>query len=222
MNSSDLVEFDAAYQDYVRRVLLPTRQGLKAVLREWNGRHYWEKYRDPASRAPTPSPIQRAFPRIKRPESVIDKIRRKPESFPNGISIESVRTMADVVAGRVVLYFLNGFPLIDREVSTHSNLEIASHDPPVAYLTSEVAERLGLGHLKRVEKHSGYASVHYILRLRHVPELGGPSPWFELQVRTLAEDAWGEIEHILGYKPDKRTSFAVKQQFRIISAILSH
>lgn len=214
-------QFNVAYDDYVRRVLLPTHNALKRLLKEWIARQYWEKYRDPDARVPAQSPVQRAFPRIKRPESVIDKIRRKPDSFPDGVTIDSVKRMPDAVAGRVVLYFLSGFPLIDREIHNHPNLEIAPHDAPVAYLAAEVAARLGLSHLKRVEKHSGYASVHYVLRLRHVPALSGPSPWFELQVRTLAEDAWGEIEHILGYKPDKRTSFAVKQQFRIIGAILS-
>jgi putative GTP pyrophosphokinase len=32
---------------------------------------------------------------------------------------------------------------------------------------------------------------------------------------------WGEVEHIIGYKPDKRTSFAVKKQFYIIGRELS-
>jgi len=35
------------------------------------------------------------------------------------------------------------------------------------------------------------------------------------------EDVWGEIEHVLGYKPNKRTSFAVKRQFRIIASELT-
>ena len=42
----------------------------------------------------------------------------------------------------------------------------------------------------------------------------------ELQVRTMVEDVWGEIEHILGYKPEKRTSFAVRKQFKILSTLL--
>jgi putative GTP pyrophosphokinase len=221
IDGNAIEDFRAAYADHVRGVLLPTRQALKRVLKRWTSRDYWEKYRDASSRAPAPAPIQRAFPRIKRPESVIDKIRRKPESFPDGFSIASVERMTDAIAGRIVIYFLAGFPLVDRELRGTDEIEISTHLPPMAYLGSEMADRLGLGGLRRADKSSGYASVHYIVRLRDVPGLGRPSPWLELQVRTLAEDAWGEIEHILGYKPDKRTSFAVKQQFRIISAILS-
>jgi putative GTP pyrophosphokinase len=33
----------------------------------------------------------------------------------------------------------------------------------------------------------------------------------------MAEDLWAEIEHILGYKPHKRTSATVRQMFRIMS-----
>ena len=40
-------------------------------------------------------------------------------------------------------------------------------------------------------------------------------------VRTLAEDIWGEIEHLLGYRTEKRTSFAVRRQFQILSSQLT-
>jgi len=32
---------------------------------------------------------------------------------------------------------------------------------------------------------------------------------------------WGEIEHVLGYKPEKRTSFAVRKTFQILSSQLT-
>jgi hypothetical protein len=40
-------------------------------------------------------------------------------------------------------------------------------------------------------------------------------------VRTITEHVWAELHHILGYKPDKRTSFAVKKTFQIISSQLN-
>lgn len=46
-------------------------------------------------------------------------------------------------------------------------------------------------------------------------------PVIEIQVRTATEDLWGEIEHFLGYKPGKRTSFSVKHQFQVIGGQLS-
>jgi putative GTP pyrophosphokinase len=58
------------------------------------------------------------------------------------------------------------------------------------------------------------------LRLRESKVGPDRRPWFELQVRTLAEDIWAEIEHLLGYKPQKGTFFAVRKQFQILSVQL--
>jgi len=213
-------EFLSAYQDYVRGTLAPTRTKIKELFKSWKEPTYWAR---PTShnRLPSPSPIQRAFPRIKRPESVVDKILRKPTSYPDGLSINSVKIMNDAIAARIVVYFLSNLPLIDRELRESDLIEISSEEPPIAYLGSDLARRIGLGDLLIGEKVSGYASVHYIVRFRS-PE--GPEviqPWFEIQIRTLAEDVWSEIEHVLGYKPEKRTSLAVRKQFQILSSQLT-
>jgi putative GTP pyrophosphokinase len=129
--------------------------------------------------------------------------------------------MHDAVAGRVVVYFLSNLPLIDREIRESEAVEICPDEPPIAYLGQDLAQRLGLGHMRRGTKDSGYASLHYILRFRQSSVPSEQRPWFEIQVRTLAEDLWGEIEHVLGYKPEKRTSFAVRRQFQIIGSQLT-
>jgi putative GTP pyrophosphokinase len=151
----------------------------------------------------------------------VDKILRHPSNFPDGLSIASVKKMDDAVAGRVVVYFLANLPLIDKTLRNSEDLEVSSGTPPVAYLTQDLVERLGLTDIKRGHKDSGYASVHYVVRLRASVVPAEHRPWFELQIRTLAEDLWGEIEHILGYKPNKKTSFAVRKQFQIIGAQLT-
>lgn len=208
------------YEAYVRDVLEPTRQQMRTFFGLWRRSDYWSKTTQ-LSRLPSPSPIQRVRIRIKRPESVVDKIARKPVLFPDGVAISSVETMRDAVAGRIIAYFLANLPLIDREVRTNENLEISEAEPPVAYLSADLVSRLGLSHLRREDKDSGYASIHYILRFRGGDLPRERRPWFELQVRTLAEDLWGEVEHVLGYKPNKRTSFAVRKTFQIISSQLS-
>jgi putative GTP pyrophosphokinase len=109
-------------------------------------------------------------------------------------------------------------PLIDGELrKLKEKFELSLLEPPKAYLPEELTNRLSLMHLDRKDKESGYASVHYILRLKNSNVPVEQRPWFELQVRTVTEDAWGEVEHVLGYKPEKRTSFAVQRQFQIIS-----
>jgi putative GTP pyrophosphokinase len=235
MNADDRRTFFEQYRTYAEQVLFPTGREIKKILDQWKAPDYWrpqiesaEQFDEKTSgesldnlkklRVAAPSPIHRIRTRVKRVESVEDKILRRPDVFTAGLSPESVRTMNDTLGARVILYFLCHLPLIDRELrKMEDKLEISQVSPPKAYLPEELAKRLSLFHLKPTQKESGYASIHYILRLKDSEVPVDQRPWFELQVRTLVEDAWGEIEHVLGYKPEKRTSFAVRRQFQIIS-----
>jgi putative GTP pyrophosphokinase len=129
--------------------------------------------------------------------------------------------MHDAVAARVVVYFLSNLPLVHREIRESEILEISPDNPPIAYLSDDLAHRIGLSDLQRQRKDSGYLSLHYIVRFRESEKSDVERPWFEIQVRTLAEDVWGEIEHVLGYKPEKRTSLAVRKTFQILSSQLT-
>jgi putative GTP pyrophosphokinase len=202
------------YRQYAETTLEPIERQLKEVVAKWRSPDYWAAY-SLSGRHPIPSPIQRIRTRIKRPESALDKILRKPEDYPDGLTLESLRRMPDTIGTRVVVFFLSQLALVDREIRNSQHIEISSVCPPIAYLSPQLHSQLGLEHIKRQEKESGYASIHYLLRLKSPST--SESPYFELQLRTLSEDLWGEIEHILGYKPGKRTSFAVRKQFKIIS-----
>jgi putative GTP pyrophosphokinase len=217
--SDNLGKFLKSYGKYVVDILKPTETEIKNLFRSWTNTDYWGKYAE-LSRLPSPSPIHYVKVRTKRPESVVDKILRKPNLYMDGLVLDSVKLMSDAVAGRIIVYFLSNIPLIHNEILNNPLLEISKEYPPIAYLNENIIQRLGLTDIERKPKESGYVSIHYILRLRSSMVSKEDRPWFELQVRTLAENVWGEIEHILGYKPDKRTSFAVKKQFQIISSQL--
>lgn len=214
-DSKELTAFLKEYESYVLNILKPTRDEVEKIFKYWKKRSYWGKY-ESKGRMPSPSPIQRAFSRIKRPESVVDKIYRKPSFFTENLSIDSIHKMNDTLGCRIIAFFLSNLPLIDKELRDSELFEVSEEYPPVAYLNQDLTNRLGFTDFKREDKESGYASIHYTLRLRE-SVLKKERPWFEIQVRTLAENIWGEVEHILGYKPDKRTSFAVKKQFKILS-----
>jgi len=214
--------FFEEYKRYVEQVLLPTEREIKAILRGWKKPGYWRPVDGSLDakklRVAAPSPVQRIRTRIKRAESVEDKILRRNDVFDGGLSAESFRKMHDTVGARVILYFLSHMPLIDGELRKLGHLfEISETEPPKAYLPEELFDRLAMVDLVRKDKESGYASVHYTLRLKQSKVPIDDRPWFELQVRTITEDAWGEVEHVLGYKPEKRTSFSVRRQFQIIS-----
>ena len=216
--------FFREYKSYVQEVLLPTEKEIRTILNEWKKPGYWrhDSVDSKKLRVASPSPVQRVRTRVKRAESVEDKILRRSDVFTEGLSAESFRKMNDTVGARVILYFLCHMPLIDRELrKLQDHFEISETESPKAYLPEDLLHRLALSHVSRKDKESGYASVHYTLRLKSSSIPPADRPWFELQVRTITEDAWGEVEHVLGYKPEKHTSFAVRRQFQIISKQLA-
>lgn len=72
---------------------------------------------------------------------------------------------------------------------------------------------LGLG-LKCELKESHYTSVHYVIRPKPNTRLS-----CEIQVRTLFEETWGEVEHSLNY-PDPTDNVSCKEQLRVLSKIV--
>jgi ppGpp synthetase/RelA/SpoT-type nucleotidyltranferase len=210
------------YEEYHRSALRPTYEQIRAMLSPWKkAPGYWSRYLEQDAKEASPSPVQRTITDLKRPESIVDKILRHPEVYPSGLCVDSLRLMSDAVRCRAVVYFLSGLTLVDCEIRrliNEKSVEVPADYVPVAFLSHDLAGRLGIRDRFRLSsKDSGYTSLHYILRFTRAASDECERPWFELQVRTLAEDAWGEIEHILGYKPEKGTSFAVKRQFWILS-----
>lgn len=217
--SEKLNTFLSDYQTHLKQVLEPTQKELKGYFKSLRKPDAWSRYTT-KSRLPSPSPVQRFEIRIKRPESVVDKIFRKAAEYPDGLVSQSFKKMNDTIGARLVIYFLSQFRLVHDEIRSSDLVEL-SGSPPIAYLSEDLFKRLALEGVERRDKESGYSSVHYQLRLRESKVLPAERPWIELQVRTLTEDVWAQIEHNLGYKPDKRTSFSVKRQFQILGKQLN-
>jgi putative GTP pyrophosphokinase len=93
---------------------------------------------------------------------------------------------------------------------------------------SEIVER----YFRRIEAQSivpdsesefGYFGKHFILFLpedvfdESVDRSKSPK-FFELQVKTLFQHAWGEAEHDLGYKPDSELSTDERRKIAFVSA----
>lgn len=64
------------------------------------------------------------------------------------------------------------------------------------------------------EKSTSYTSVHYLVRPRE------DSPMCcEIQVRTLFEEIWGEVDHQINY-PKPTDSVACREQIKVLSKIV--
>ena len=60
-----------------------------------------------------------------------------------------------------------------------------------------------------------YASVHYDIKLNTTTGV-----CCELQVRTLADEVWGEVSHIIGY-PKPSSSIACREQLKVLARVTS-
>ncbi|MBE7492944.1 MAG: hypothetical protein HS108_14480 [Planctomycetes bacterium] len=214
--ASRLVAFIEQYKAALTNVLEPTAKEVKTCLDKFKHRTHWES-RFKGLSLPIPSPVSRLRTRVKRPESVVDKIKRKPDHFPLGLHPDSIHAMHDAVGARLVLYFPCHLKLIHDEITKSPDLEVCPDDLPVAYVSDNLSRQYGLVGIQQQRKESGYISLHYILRLKQSSVPLASRPWFELQVRTIIEDAWGEIEHVLGYKPSKHAAPAMKRHFELLS-----
>ncbi|GAB3243110.1 GTP pyrophosphokinase [Nocardioides dilutus] len=212
--------FVAAYERYVAESVRPAETALRAALESWREPAAWAPYRSEGT--PLPNPIQRIKIRIKRPESVIDKMKRLgSREFPKSDPDRAVRNMRDLLGARIVTYVPLHLKMVDQMIRESSSLRLCRPEPR-AYLATHELERIGLdpdNFFGKTRKPSGYSSLHYFLQAR-LSE-GDWSIPFELQARTMIEEAWGEIEHQLGYKSGQRTEFSVSRQFRVIGSHLS-
>lgn len=71
----------------------------------------------------------------------------------------------------------------------------------------------------------GYLSVHLILKMDSIrsklPEYEEISDiWIEIQIRTILQHTWAEIEHDLGYKGDVVLPYELRRHFTLLSGQL--
>ena len=211
-----LKKFLEEYEQYESKILKPTLEEVNEYFRDLEKSEYWNKYITGKGVA-TPSPIRMIMTRIKHPDKVVDKIFRKPYRFPKKLSFESLKNMHDAIGVRIIVYFSSQLSLVDKELRSSNIIEIAENISPKAYFEPDMLNRLGLSHIENKHKESGYSSIHYMVRLKESSITEQERPIFEIQVRTLAQELWCELEHVLSYKPETRTHFSAKRRFQILS-----
>lgn len=171
-----LVELHDYYKNFVYNLGL-TAQGEFVKLRDIKGA-YIVKYR------------------VKDPEHVVDKAIRKKEE--KGIIVTKdnlLENFDDLIGFRILHLFKNGWEPIHEYITNSYEL----NEEPVVYHRKGDSEEF-LKHcvevgLKPKEKAAGYRSIHYIVKLKNITG----TITSEIQVRTVIEDAWGEIDHIVRY-----------------------
>ena len=153
--------------------------------------------------APLPFPIHVVLARAKTVSSLRGKLRRK--HYPNPRT-----AVTDLIGLRVITYFAGEIDRIDEQLRRHL----------------EISERKCRDARKELEEDQfGYRSVHLIARLRPGQAKGVAVShlqrrWFEIQIRSILDHAWSEIEHEVVYKAGIEFPTEVRRRFRAVAGSL--
>ncbi len=141
--------------------------------------------------------------RAKTLDSLRGKFRRKHHLNP-------ARELTDLIGVRVITYYRDEVDVISERL--RDQLLISSAD--------SVDKRAGLG-----LQQFGYRSVHLIARLKSGPAFSDDQRflqqhWFEIQIRSILEHAWAEIEHEVVYKSGVAQPKATLRRFASIAGTI--
>lgn len=157
--------------------------------------------------------------RIKDPDHLRDKLERKLEK---GVEIKCdnlFREITDLIGLRILHIYQDQFPFIHKEIVDFINEgDWAFVEDPKAMTWDPESQKMydDLG-IQTEIRETFYTSVHYVIK----PNNSSPNPiCCEIQVRTLFEEIWGEVDHSINY-PHPTEDVACKEQLRVLSKLVS-
>jgi putative GTP pyrophosphokinase len=138
--------------------------------------------------------------RIKDPDHLVAKIIRKSIQRPRtNITLQNYsKKITDLIGIRALHLFKEDWQPIHTAISHLWDLK----ERPIAYVrkgdSDVLAERFRASNCRVTEHQYGYRSVHYLdqSKLEKTPATA------EIQVRTLFEEGWSEIDHQIRYPND--------------------
>src|SRR5260221_9689500 len=152
--------------------------------------------------------------RIKDPEHLLDKLERKAhdakakrQKFPITTS-NLFRKINDLAGIRILHLHTEQFANINQRLLQlfHDHSYPLIEGPKARTWDDESRRYFSAIGVKTIKSPSLYTSVHYVIRAHTtVPYT------CELQVRTLMEEVWGEVDHSVNY-PRKTGSLACREQ----------
>lgn len=147
------------------------------------------------------NPIEFIESRIKRPLSIVDKLKRYGEP----VNVESIeRSLNDVAGIRVIC------PFIDDIYSVADML--LSQDDITLIKKKDYIEK---------PKPNGYRSLHLILEVPVFFSNQKKPMRVEVQIRTIAMDFWSSVDHQLKYKHDVPNADELSAQLKECADIIS-
>lgn len=159
--------------------------------------------------------------RTKDIEHLDEKITRKNvrlrELCAEEINKDNVMDLITDIVGIRILHLHQGqFDAIHKRLMKYvDDGDLALYETPKAYTWDpEYASFFRDEGITTEQKESFYTSVHYVFKANSASKIT-----CEVQVRTLFEEVWGEIDHAINY-PQKSESVVIKEQLKVLARIV--
>ncbi len=140
------------------------------------------------------NPIHHIEDRLKSPQSIMEKLRRKGVPF----NVDAARTNLNDIAGvRVICNYI-------EDIYTVADLLTAQDDVKLVSRKDYIKDR----------KPNGYRSLHLVIETPVYLSDKKEQVHVEVQIRTIAMDFWASLEHELKYKTDTEVSADLAAQLK--------
>lgn len=165
----------------------------------------------------TPPIVHSVKSRRKSENNIRDKIQRYRERGKDVRKDNVLQEITDIVGVRVLHLHQQQWEDIHRAIKNHVDAgEWVFAEEPKAYSWDPDASEFFKRNDVAVNiKESHYTSVHYLVR----PRVDAPA-CCEIQVRTLFEEVWGEIDHAVNY-PYPTGNIAIQEQLRVLAKLVA-
>jgi len=153
---------------------------------------------------------------MKDEDHLREKLIRKRANGEQIAAQDLLSRVTDLAGVRVLHLYQTQFDRIHRVIKDQiARGDWSLREAPLAYTwdpeSTEFFEQLGL----RTElKLSHYTSIHYVVKPRLDSSLS-----CEIQVRTLFEEAWGEIDHQINY-PQQSGVATCREQLKVLAKLV--
>ncbi len=144
-------------------------------------------------------PVHEVGARVKSSASLLQKAARPDRIY------DRLEDITDLIGLRVVTYFEDSIETVAQLIEKHfvidmdRSIDKRQSDDPSSF---------------------GYRSLHYVCRLVQAADPFLEDLPFEIQIRTILQHAWAEIEHDLGYKYPEAVPQPVRRRFSRLAGLL--
>lgn len=147
------------------------------------------------------NPIEHIKSRIKSPESIVKKLKRR--GYESTIE-NMVKYVNDIAGIRIICSFTSDIYRIADMLASQSDIRVLSVKDYI-----------------KNPKESGYKSYHMIITVPIFLSDGAVDTKVEIQIRTVAMDFWASLEHKIHYKFEGNAPEHIKRDLRTCAEMVS-